>query len=402
MSLEQRPCPVCRSLDGEALHDQTYALFDDSALPSHTQLTACGQCGLVYARSNATAADYRRHYAQYSKYDTAQQASGSGDSPLDHVRIEKLVDDLTHQLSKTAAVLDIGAGRGGVLSAFQNRGYDQLYALDPAAGCVTAMQAKGLQADVCDLESELWPSDPRCFDLIIFSHVLEHVFDVSAAIAKAKKRLNPNGRIYIEVPDARGYSAEGFPPYYFFDPEHINHFDREALCCLAAVAGLSVLKIVDRELDVGGPSPYPAVAIWLGLHAPSVTLQVETPHASTQNSIRSYLQDCAVVLDQLPANAALKQLIQSQQPVVLWGAGSHAQRMLANSLLSQTNVIAAIDNDPGKQGRFLKKIEVVSALLGYQLARKNQACIAVAVAIGADTLIQSIKAIEPELPLISV
>ena len=44
-----------------------------------------------------------------------------------------------------------------------------------------------------------------------------------------KKLLNPNGIIYIEVPDANRYSNYYVVPFYYFDCEHINHFDINSL-----------------------------------------------------------------------------------------------------------------------------------------------------------------------------
>ena len=58
-------------------------------------------------------------------------------------------------------------------------------------------------------------------DLIILSHILEHIYDPKV-FRKATKLLNPNGLIYIEVPGInnpriikRNYSIQAGHLYYF-------------------------------------------------------------------------------------------------------------------------------------------------------------------------------------------
>ncbi len=55
---------------------------------------------------------------------------------------------------------------------------------------------------------------------------------------------------------------------------------------------------------------------------------------------------------------AFDALAASRRPVLLWGAGSHAQRVLRNSPLGRCNLIGVVDRDPGKQGQ---------ALLGHKI-----------------------------------
>ncbi|MBK7849129.1 MAG: hypothetical protein IPJ73_19665 [Zoogloea sp.] len=52
--------------------------------------------------------------------------------------------------------------------------------------------------------------------------------------------LAPDGALYVEVPDPRGYDCTRRPPLYYFDSEHINHFSPRALAqALRRAAGLT-------------------------------------------------------------------------------------------------------------------------------------------------------------------
>jgi SAM-dependent methyltransferase len=72
------------------------------------------------------------------------------------------------------------------------------------------------------------------FDLIILSHVVEHILDVEAFMAEIVTHLNPGGHIYIEVPDITDFCMGAFQTahVYYFTIAHMN-----ALC---ASAGLKV------------------------------------------------------------------------------------------------------------------------------------------------------------------
>ena len=192
-------------------------------MPEETAVVACSDCGFVFVSSAKSASDYQGYYSQQTKYASSVNASGSGEYELDKKRIADLVETLTEGQATDISVLDIGAAKGGVLIEFQRKGYAELFGVDTSEACVRSMLSYGIEACVGSLEDRQWALDPRQFDLVILSHVFEHIFDVAAGLASARRRLATGGAIYVEVPDASRYLVGGFPPYYFFDPEHINH-----------------------------------------------------------------------------------------------------------------------------------------------------------------------------------
>lgn len=395
-----RPCPVCRSARATSLHRQRYALFDDSDLPVDTTIVACDDCGMVYAASDAKAEDYRRHYARHSKYDTAAQVSGSGETPADARRLDDLVGFLVKNVPSLAAhgtaILDIGAGRGGLLAAFLGHGHDRIVGIDPSPGCVEAMRAHGIAAEVGELEQSAWPIDPRHFDLVVLSHVLEHVFDVADAFERVVQRVAAGGSIYLEVPDAARYTVERFPPFYFFDPEHINHFDAPMLGRLASRHGWEVTAPWSRVLDVGAGQRYPAVGVVLQRSngAASIT------HTSAVSAIRRYVEASTVAAASSVDAAKLEALIAGQTPVVVWGAGSHAQRLLAQTGLARCAIACLIDSDPGKQGRSLDGHHVVAPDDGLAHADALGASIVVAIAVGSEPVVDLIHRARPGIPVV--
>ena len=383
-----RPCPTCGCPAASTLHAQRYSLFDDSGLPGATRIVACSDCGTVYASSTATAADYRSHYTRHSKYDTATEASGSGETEVDAARLDGTVRLLATFVDAAGSIVDVGAGRGGLLLAFARHGCTQVTGIDPAPGCVAAMRARGLHAEVGTLELDTWPTDPATFDLVVLSHVLEHVYDVADAFARVTRRVAPGGAIYVEVPDAARYTTDGFPPFYFFDPEHINHFDEAALQRLAVRHGWTIEGAWQRTLPLGEGQRYPAIGALLR-RAGSVTTGAPRPDGAA--AVARYVAESRAVLRDGLDEEALGRLAAARTPVGVWGAGSYAQRLLAQSALGRCAIDCLVDADRGKQGRSLAGHAVVSPEAGLERIGATDATLVVAIAIGGHDVVERVR-----------
>jgi SAM-dependent methyltransferase len=83
--------------------------------------------------------------------------------------------------------------------------------------------------------------EDESFDLIIMSHVIEHLHHGEAAVGKLARKLRPGGHIYIECPAER---SRHFPSAYhtlnfYDDPTHVRIYDLEGVC---AAAGLKIVR----------------------------------------------------------------------------------------------------------------------------------------------------------------
>ena len=396
MASPSRACPICGTRSARPLHHQRYATFDDSALPDDTRIVACDDCGVVYAASTATADDYRRHYALHSKYDTAAKASGSGETVADAARLDDLVRFVAPSLRPSSSIADVGAGRGGLLDAFRRHGFEDLAGIDPSAGCVATMRSRGFAAGVGTLEDDAWPTDPRRFDLIVLSHVVEHVFDVSGAFARVVRRVRDDGLIYVEVPDASRYTTDGYPPFYFFDAEHINHFDAATLARCAARHGWSVASAWPRLLELDGGARYPAVGVLLRRGGAG-----SIDGAGPAEAVASYVGRSHAAVASDPRTRIVDELAASRTPVVVWGAGSHAQRLLAQTALARCAIDCVIDGDPGKQGRRLAGHLVVSPDEGLaRCDRLDGAVVVIAIAVGGEAVQDRLRRTRPALRVV--
>ena len=130
-------------------------------------------------------------------------------------------------------VLDYGGGRGTNLIDFLKNG-SKCYLLDFDNNNLEGILNIG--NDINKLESN------QKFDLIICSHVLEHISDLSDTVKKLKMHLKENGIIYAEVPleIKAGISLEYEPV------THINFFTNNSLANLFLKNGFEILDSRDE------------------------------------------------------------------------------------------------------------------------------------------------------------
>ncbi|MFO0008530.1 MAG: class I SAM-dependent methyltransferase, partial [Betaproteobacteria bacterium] len=82
--------------------------------------------------------------------------------------------------------------------------------------------------------------EPGEFDLITLFHVLEHLPDPGAGLARLAGWLKPGGHLYVEVPNAVTRVAS---PSNLYHRAHLYYFAPEPLAALAARAGLRAILL---------------------------------------------------------------------------------------------------------------------------------------------------------------
>jgi len=367
-----RACPVCGDTQVEPLHEMAFAVPDNCALPDHYTIASCTRCGLVYADVDACQADYDRFYTELSKYES-ETASGGGEQPLDRARLDGLAAYLGDRFEvRDAPLLDAGCGSGGLLAALRDVGFTDLTGLDPSPGCADAVRRGGFGAAeggilpgtlVSEAESDgsivslgEGPGFARRFAYITLSHVLEHLYDLREGVVNVVSWLRPGGLVYIEVPDAGRYHSHYVVPDYYFDLEHVNHFDEGSLRNLAAEVGLDVLDVIQKSVPVSSTLEYPAIGMVCRANGPGAPnagpelVRTRAAHDSVVEYLRLSHEDAAW--------APLEALATSGERIAVWGAGSLAQRLMTGGPLSRCSIVAFVDNDAKKQGSTLAGVPV--------------------------------------------
>lgn len=194
--------------------------------------------------------DYRR-VAIYGT-DVADPATFPKDNLFYYNRGQSAASLLApHVASPRPVILDIGAGYGHVLHALAERFPEsERMAIEFSAVCVRHLEKLGVRVFDQPAESVL-PDLDKQFDLVIISHVLEHVQDPRALLELVRTKLKPGGLLYVEVPNIPLEAVLRYPDHVWaprYDEPHISFFSEDALRGLLESIGLDV-----EFADTAGP-----------------------------------------------------------------------------------------------------------------------------------------------------
>ncbi len=349
-----RTCPICLNSEGEILHTQSFSLHKEHPLPNSYDIVACSRCGFVFVDSSAHQNDYNLFYKNFSKYEYSNM-EGEG-LKNDNKKIKRTADDISSFIKdKSTKILDVGCAEGDLLSELKNRGYTNLYGVDPSRSCVSYINNEHkIDANTGGLFSLTSIFNEKEFDCVILTHVLEHIYDLSIAIQNIYSILKDDGILYLEVPDASKYFEYYIVPFHYFDIEHINHFDEHSLTYLTSMNNFEPIFIGKKEFNISERNLYPAVyGFFKKLNKKDNSLKLY-PNFECKEQIKNYIKK-SEKSDVFPE---INSLVDSNEEIVVWGAGSYTNRLLKNTNLGNCNIIAFVDSDPNKQGSQIKNIKI--------------------------------------------
>lgn len=146
-------------------------------------------------------------------------------------------------------VLDLGCGDGLFMSMLKEKGVDCV-GVDISPQAVNSCLEKGLNARLCNIESDDLPFDDDEFDVVVLLDNLEHLFYPDALIKKAKR---VGRQIVISVPNFNSFPARiqvllgGVPENNRPNKGHVYWFNYNVL---KNILKDSNLKIVSLQINV--------------------------------------------------------------------------------------------------------------------------------------------------------
>jgi 2-polyprenyl-3-methyl-5-hydroxy-6-metoxy-1,4-benzoquinol methylase len=345
-----RGCPICESKACEFLRYQKFVLPEGHPLSQGYDVVYCQDCGFVFADTAVTQADYDAFYAQFSKYEDQQTSTGGGESPSDAERLIEMAEYIAKHVSdRKARILDLGCANGGLLKALKAMGYTNLLGVDPSPTCVRTTKSLGVEASEGSLFS--FPTQLGKFDVVILSHVLEHVQAVRQAIDLLTQITATGGLVYIEVPDATRYAEMVAAPFQDFNTEHINHFSPHSLAQLLRLSGWDVKAEGGKTVMSAPNMPYPAIYLLARKSQISRQAEVVVKDVNLKETILTYIARSQMLMDKIEAR--LQQTLRTSPEIIVWGTGQLALKLLAETSLGKARIAAFVDGNPINHGKVL-------------------------------------------------
>ena len=268
--LEVVPCPLC---DGAELADPVWLRDVALGVPGTFALTRCKRCGLWQQNPRVRTADLPRTYPHdYPRHtgdpDLPRLLSDGGQhvrwALATHLGYRHLSAGHPPLMSRMAArvtmrrivetfppwtgdgrLLDVGCATGKYLRLMTAVGW-RVAGIELDADA--AAKARMVTPDVFEGDPLDAPLAPACFDVITSFHVIEHLPDPRAALARMLHWLAPGGLILIEVPNIAGLGGRLFGRYWsgLDFPRHLTHFTPATMQAMVQRAGGRVVAVRHR------------------------------------------------------------------------------------------------------------------------------------------------------------
>lgn len=228
----------------------------------------CRRCGLMYLNPRWTAEAYARFYA--SDY---RALMGQSEEPLREVLLRQRVHGARilafcgEYLRPGARVLDIGCGVGGVLDALRRARGCAGVGVEPCAEHARYARRIGLDVREGRFEDIAWANER--FDLVILTQTLNHLLDPAGTLARIRRVLAPEGKLFLEVQNVPEYARMCPTP---FQVDHTYYFCPETLECMVRRAGFEPLNV---EVETAGRAALVHRYMWHRSAAIHVRMLVE-------------------------------------------------------------------------------------------------------------------------------
>jgi len=341
--MRHRDCPVCGGRDSEVCYRQRFAVEDDGCRITGYDVVTCGACGAAFADGIPSQAALDRYYAVASKYEYLDRG---GEAPAALGESHRaMVERLLALVPDTAArIVDVGCGNGDVLGLFRRAGRENLLGVDPAEHSgEAARRLYGIEVVTGSVLA--MPAVAGGADLVMLSAVLEHVRRVGPALRQVADALATDGCVYVEVPDLERFSCDGSMPFQQFSVEHINYFTSASLAAAAAGVGLRLEESWTAARRTG-VSEEP-VLCGVFRRDPAVTRRGDKDETGAA-ALRRYVAQCES--RERPLRERLLELTTAGDKLIVWGAGTHMQHLLAQVPEAAAGIVAIVDTNPRLQG----------------------------------------------------
>jgi 2-polyprenyl-3-methyl-5-hydroxy-6-metoxy-1,4-benzoquinol methylase len=302
-------------------------------LPTEIELRHCNNDNFLFL-AGGRQSDYDEYYAAVANDSYHQEVSdGSARSPISALQNDHLVSALGDFFTTSQKVLDFGCGEASLLVELAiNFPSSTLFGFEPGPAQVTAShKAKTLHLDNLSVVSLDECTKEAPYDLIIVSHVFEHLLDFEL-VHLLHGMLTNDGWLYVEVPNAQDYSSHQRVEFlYYFDRLHVNHFTPQALSRLLANFGFGYIKHFEYAFPYRDGGDYSALGMIFQKGGDSI--DITSPRII--DSANRYVDQ-----EKVRAKTVANRLA-SFEGVLIWGVGDNFYRSIENGgpLVNLTNLV---------------------------------------------------------------
>jgi len=241
-------CPICNAQDfKKKLTAKDYTVSGHSF-----DIMQCVQCSLCFTQDAPDAAHIGPYYKSEEYISHTDTSKGMVNRLYQKVRKRtlkskrKLIQQTTGLLKGN--LLDVGSGTGAFVNEMKQNGWE-VKGLEPDEDA-RAVAKKTFDVSL-DTMNELWSLETGTYNAITLWHVLEHVHDLQAYMARLNELLAENGKLIIAVPNYTSKDAQLYGSYWaaWDVPRHLYHFSPASMNLLAEKHNLKIINYKPMWFD---------------------------------------------------------------------------------------------------------------------------------------------------------
>lgn len=324
----ERPCPLCSGPGSALSWHRTSVTSESRVLGAPSALLVCERCGHLFTHAEVDwVAYYRDHYDATLSDDgmdeIVTQADGSiaYRTDVDYAAMRAFVG---RRLAPASRVLELGAGRGRILSRLKKDGFRDLTAVELGEKYAAPLAA------IAGEDRVFIGRRPRShYDFVCSFFALEHDPDPLGSLRWLRSVTAPCGTLYLMLPCFETNAVD------LACADHAHHYREEVLRMMLDAAGFDV-DAIDTASTLGALQ-----VVCTNRGAP------QTAPAPAEGAAARAIAAAAEYLALAQRLASLAARI-GEGDVCLYGAGFYAT--LASAALPGRRVRAVFDKNPKKHG----------------------------------------------------
>lgn len=330
--------------------------FDNVKFPLSIRVSECLDCGFIFNDNEIDVESLSEFYTKENFYFT-ENSFGTGGRDIN--RYETYLTCLTPYLKHESIIVDVGCGKGQLVKYLIDKGFTNARGVELDKRMVEIATQQGIPVHEGTASKLLL--NANSIDLLIYTHVFEHLWDLDYAIEQAGKCLKSDGMLFVEVPDASNYSqARVFDFFWVSVAEHINHFNDYYLESLMIQHGFEKIKTMKTIVPYNNPSyGYPSLKMLFRKNEIKRVVSSEIEYSALlRNKIHSYITNENEHI--LGHKLIVNELKNSKTNLFVWGIGIEFFILSTFTDLLDCNILALIDKNSDKQGMSVNGKVIVS------------------------------------------
>jgi SAM-dependent methyltransferase len=250
-------CRICDNGENNRSYEATEMMLGLADQHQYIECNACGCLQIADVPKNLPSYYPDDDYYSYDKIQsstglkkflmtTRDRYAATGTCLLGKVMHQFMPHSKLHTLQKTgitttSRILDVGCGAGHLLHSLQDAGFTNLLGIDPF-NADNIHYDNGLSVEKKSIH-EVQHGD---WDLIMFHHSFEHVFDQQEVLTKAANLLKPNGICLVRVPTVSSWAWKHYGVNWvqLDAPRHLFLHSVDSMKRLAEKVGLDMEAVV--------------------------------------------------------------------------------------------------------------------------------------------------------------